>query len=174
MDLNQNKRKKVTVFHFMHKFMAKLIHKPLTDRIPPNQPISVEILNFQRRVETTHCRSFQLKMVFASSDENRLILETVNCTNTELGHSGAWLVGPLPFVSQKINSIGPLILWYVVARSIRTTPCHKTYILGFVHGYFFQCLLFQPWKCCNLQFAIPAAPFICLNFKNFVPDTVRL
>ena len=75
MDLNQNKRKKVTVFHFMHKFMAKLIHKPLTDRIPPNQPISVEILNFQRRVETTHCRSFQLKMVFASSVKNRLILE---------------------------------------------------------------------------------------------------
>ena len=72
MDLNQNKRKKVTVFHFMHKFMAKLIHKPLTDRIPPNQPISVEILNFQRRVEND---SFGLKMVFASSVENRLILE---------------------------------------------------------------------------------------------------
>ena len=93
MDLNQNKRKKVTVFHFMHKFMAKLIHKPLTDRIPPNQPISVEILNFQRRVETTHCRSFQLKMVFASSVENRLILEIAQTRSWDIpvpGWSGRY------------------------------------------------------------------------------------
>ena len=67
--------------------MAKLIqniHEPL-----PTKTNSSRNLEFQA---TCVSDTFRHRMVSASSVENRLILETINCTNSELGHSGRCLV----------------------------------------------------------------------------------